>query len=155
MKKWYVGKQVYILQYCFGNRIKIENILCPILLKMVTTVHLIMCSSYLLFEYQITFHCVMYVMSVLSSFFLPLCPLFFRWWVGGWQKCTATCGSDGVRKRTVLCVRTVSGEERVLHSVECKHLSKPKPILPCNRDVPCGHEWAIGAWEEVNPFPVC
>ncbi|XP_067377923.1 A disintegrin and metalloproteinase with thrombospondin motifs 12 isoform X2 [Channa argus] len=74
------------------------------------------------------------------------CPA--RWWVGGWQQCTATCGSDGVRKRTVLCVRTVSGEERVLPPVECKHLLKPKPLVPCNRDVPCGQDWTVGNWEE-------
>ncbi|XP_073322720.1 A disintegrin and metalloproteinase with thrombospondin motifs 12-like [Pagrus major] len=74
------------------------------------------------------------------------CPA--RWWVGGWQQCTSTCGSEGVRKRTVLCVRTVSGEERVLHPVECKHLLKPKPIVPCNRDIPCGQEWAVSNWEE-------
>ncbi|XP_072243654.1 A disintegrin and metalloproteinase with thrombospondin motifs 12-like [Leuresthes tenuis] len=76
------------------------------------------------------------------------CPA--RWWVGGWQQCNATCGSDGVRKRTVLCVRTVSGEERVLHPVECKHLLKPKPVVPCNRDVPCGKEWAVGDWEKCS-----
>ncbi|KAM6930888.1 LOW QUALITY PROTEIN: A disintegrin and metalloproteinase with thrombospondin motifs 12-like [Xenentodon cancila] len=74
------------------------------------------------------------------------CPA--RWWVGGWQQCTATCGLDGLRKRTVLCVRTVSGEERVLHPVECKHLPKPKPVVPCNRDVLCGQEWAVDNWEE-------
>ncbi|XP_047238126.1 A disintegrin and metalloproteinase with thrombospondin motifs 12 isoform X2 [Girardinichthys multiradiatus] len=74
------------------------------------------------------------------------CPA--RWWVGGWQQCTETCGSEGLRKRTVLCVRTVSGEERVLHPVECKHLLKPKPVVPCNRDVPCGQEWDVGNWEE-------
>ncbi|XP_068617098.1 A disintegrin and metalloproteinase with thrombospondin motifs 12-like [Brachionichthys hirsutus] len=74
------------------------------------------------------------------------CPA--RWWVGGWQQCTATCGSEGVRKRTVLCVRTVLGEERVLHPIECKHLLKPKPIVPCNRDVICGQDWAVGSWEE-------
>lgn len=74
------------------------------------------------------------------------CPA--RWWVGGWQQCTSTCGSDGVRKRTVLCVRTVSGEERVLHPAECKHLLKPKPVVPCNRDVPCGLNWVVSNWEE-------
>ncbi|XP_037339264.2 A disintegrin and metalloproteinase with thrombospondin motifs 12 isoform X2 [Pungitius pungitius] len=74
------------------------------------------------------------------------CPA--RWWVGGWQQCTVTCGSQGVRQRTVLCVRTVSGEERVLHPVECKHLPEPKPVVPCNRDVPCGKDWAVGDWEE-------
>lgn len=75
--------------------------------------------------------------------------LLLRWWVGGWQQCSATCGSDGIRKRTVLCVRTVSGEERVLHPVECKHLLKPKPIVPCNRDVACGQDWAVGVWGQV------
>lgn len=74
------------------------------------------------------------------------CPA--RWWVGGWQQCTAACGPEGVRKRTVLCVRTVSGEERVLHPVECKHLLKPKPMVPCNRDIPCGQDWEVGVWEE-------
>ena len=72
--------------------------------------------------------------------------------MGGWQQCSSTCGSEGVRKRTVLCVRTVSGEERVLHPVECKHLLKPKPIVPCNRDIPCGQEWAVSNWEEVLFF---
>ncbi len=89
-----------------------------------------------------------------QGYWFTMCPYFFsacnqitsissfsshpllRWWVGGWQQCTATCGSDGVRKRTVLCVRTVSGEERVLHPVECKHLLKPKPIVPSIRAAP-------------------
>lgn len=75
--------------------------------------------------------------------------------MGGWQQCTAPCGPEGVRKRTVLCVRTVSGEERVLHPVECKHLLKPKPLVPCNRDVPCGQDWAVGIWEEVFLCPFC
>uniref|UniRef100_A0A8C7W1T7 ADAM metallopeptidase with thrombospondin type 1 motif, 12 n=1 Tax=Oncorhynchus mykiss TaxID=8022 RepID=A0A8C7W1T7_ONCMY len=72
------------------------------------------------------------------------CPA--RWWVGGWQLCSATCGSGGVRKRTVLCVRTVAGEERVLHPGDCKQLLKPKPVVPCNRDQLCGPDWAAGNW---------
>lgn len=55
----------------------------------------------------------------------------------------------------MLCVRTVLGEERVLHPIECKHLLKPKPIVPCNRDVPCGQDWAVGIWEEVSLFQIC
>ncbi|TRY71432.1 hypothetical protein DNTS_011669 [Danionella cerebrum] len=74
------------------------------------------------------------------------CPA--RWWVGGWQSCSSSCGSSGVRKRTVLCVRTVSGEERVLQPGDCKQLLKPKPLVPCNRDVPCGREWTVGNWSE-------
>uniref|UniRef100_A0A671QGZ8 A disintegrin and metalloproteinase with thrombospondin motifs 12-like n=1 Tax=Sinocyclocheilus anshuiensis TaxID=1608454 RepID=A0A671QGZ8_9TELE len=78
------------------------------------------------------------------------CPA--RWWVGGWQTCSATCGPDGVRKRTILCVRTVAGEERVLHPGDCKQLLKPKPVVPCNRDVPCGFQWTVGNWSEVDNF---
>uniref|UniRef100_A0A673HZB4 A disintegrin and metalloproteinase with thrombospondin motifs 12-like n=1 Tax=Sinocyclocheilus rhinocerous TaxID=307959 RepID=A0A673HZB4_9TELE len=76
------------------------------------------------------------------------CPA--RWWVGGWQTCSATCGPDGVRKRTILCVRTVAGEERVLHPGDCKQLLKPKPVVPCNRDVPCGFQWTVGNWSECS-----
>ncbi|XP_026096265.1 A disintegrin and metalloproteinase with thrombospondin motifs 12 [Carassius auratus] len=76
------------------------------------------------------------------------CPA--RWWVGGWQTCSSTCGPDGVRKRTVLCVRTVAGEERVLHPGDCKQLLKPKPVVPCNRDVTCGFEWTVGNWSECS-----
>nr|XP_021332071.1 A disintegrin and metalloproteinase with thrombospondin motifs 12 [Danio rerio] len=76
------------------------------------------------------------------------CPA--RWWVGGWQTCSSTCGSTGVKKRTILCVRTVAGEERVLHPGDCKQLLKPKPAVPCNRDVPCGSEWTVGNWSECS-----
>lgn len=75
-----------------------------------------------------------------------------RWWVGGWQTCSATCGPNGVKKRTVLCIRTVAGEERVLHPGDCKQLLKPKPVVPCNRDVTCGFEWTVGNWSEVDHF---
>ncbi|KAL4660839.1 A disintegrin and metalloproteinase with thrombospondin motifs 12 [Arapaima gigas] len=76
------------------------------------------------------------------------CPA--RWWVGGWQLCSAPCGPSGMKKRTVLCVRTVGAEERVLHPSDCRHLLKPKPSLPCNRDVPCGSEWAVGPWSQCS-----
>uniref|UniRef100_A0AAR2KLT4 ADAM metallopeptidase with thrombospondin type 1 motif, 12 n=1 Tax=Pygocentrus nattereri TaxID=42514 RepID=A0AAR2KLT4_PYGNA len=76
------------------------------------------------------------------------CPA--RWWVGGWQPCSSSCGSGGLRKRAVLCVRTVGGEERVLPPGDCKHLPKPKPAVPCNRDVTCGSTWAVGNWSECS-----
>ncbi|XP_066568227.1 A disintegrin and metalloproteinase with thrombospondin motifs 12 [Amia ocellicauda] len=76
------------------------------------------------------------------------CPA--RWWVGGWQLCSATCGPSGVKKRTVLCVRTVGAEERVLPPAECKHLLKPKALVPCQRDTPCGSEWTVGNWSQCS-----
>ncbi|XP_058230683.1 A disintegrin and metalloproteinase with thrombospondin motifs 12 isoform X2 [Hemibagrus wyckioides] len=76
------------------------------------------------------------------------CPA--RWWVGGWQSCSASCGSDGVRKRTVLCVRTVAGEERVLNPGDCRRLPKPKAALACNRNVTCGSAWTVGNWSQCS-----
>ncbi|XP_062874431.1 A disintegrin and metalloproteinase with thrombospondin motifs 12 [Trichomycterus rosablanca] len=76
------------------------------------------------------------------------CPA--RWWVGGWQPCSASCGPTGTRKRTVLCVRTVDGEERVLHPADCRNLPKPKPAVACNRDVTCGSAWAVGNWSQCS-----
>ncbi|XP_048854244.1 A disintegrin and metalloproteinase with thrombospondin motifs 12 isoform X1 [Brienomyrus brachyistius] len=76
------------------------------------------------------------------------CPA--RWWVGAWQPCSAPCGPSGLKKRTVLCVRSVGSEERVLHPGDCRILLKPKPAVPCNRDVPCGSEWAVGPWSECS-----
>ncbi|XP_066510062.1 A disintegrin and metalloproteinase with thrombospondin motifs 12-like [Hoplias malabaricus] len=76
------------------------------------------------------------------------CPA--RWWVGGWQPCSVSCGPEGLRRRAVLCVRTVGGEERVLHPGDCKHLPKPKATLPCNRDISCGSAWAVGNWTECS-----
>lgn len=70
--------------------------------------------------------------------------------MGGWQSCSASCGSDGIRKRTVLCVRTVAGEERVLHPGDCRKLPKPKAAVTCNRNVTCGSDWAVGNWSEVR-----
>ena len=29
----------------------------------------------------------------------------FRWWSGPWQPCSKTCGSDGEKRRSVLCVQ--------------------------------------------------
>ncbi|XP_076854874.1 A disintegrin and metalloproteinase with thrombospondin motifs 12-like isoform X2 [Brachyhypopomus gauderio] len=76
------------------------------------------------------------------------CPA--RWWVGGWQSCSASCGPEGVRKRTVMCVRTVAGEERVLHTGNCRQLLKPKAAVPCNRHLACSSAWAVGNWSKCS-----
>ncbi|XP_051784068.1 A disintegrin and metalloproteinase with thrombospondin motifs 12 [Erpetoichthys calabaricus] len=76
------------------------------------------------------------------------CPA--RWWVGEWQACSATCGQTGLKKRTVLCIRTVEEEEQTLPFSECRHLLKPKFQVPCNRDVLCGPKWIVGNWSECS-----
>uniref|UniRef100_A0A8C4V3I2 ADAM metallopeptidase with thrombospondin type 1 motif 7 n=1 Tax=Falco tinnunculus TaxID=100819 RepID=A0A8C4V3I2_FALTI len=77
------------------------------------------------------------------------CPA--RWWVGEWQKCSATCGRSGLMKRTVLCIQSVGlDEQRALQQADCQHLSKPDATAPCHRDVPCPSQWAVGNWSEVR-----
>uniref|UniRef100_A0A8C4TMR2 ADAM metallopeptidase with thrombospondin type 1 motif 7 n=1 Tax=Erpetoichthys calabaricus TaxID=27687 RepID=A0A8C4TMR2_ERPCA len=76
------------------------------------------------------------------------CPA--RWWVGEWQKCSATCGDSGTTIRTVLCIQSVGlDEQRALQLSECKHLEKPVTVAPCNRDRSCP-EWSVGSWTECS-----
>ncbi|XP_017691660.1 PREDICTED: A disintegrin and metalloproteinase with thrombospondin motifs 7 [Lepidothrix coronata] len=77
------------------------------------------------------------------------CPA--RWWVGEWQQCSASCGSSGLMKRTVLCIQSVGlDEQRALQPAACQHLPKPDATAPCHRDVPCPSQWAVGNWSECS-----
>ncbi|NWH81980.1 ATS7 metalloproteinase, partial [Piaya cayana] len=77
------------------------------------------------------------------------CPA--RWWVGEWQKCSATCGPSGLMKRTVLCIQSIGlDEQRALQQADCQHLSKPDATAPCHREVPCPSQWAVGNWSKCS-----
>ncbi|XP_043933631.1 A disintegrin and metalloproteinase with thrombospondin motifs 7-like [Protopterus annectens] len=77
------------------------------------------------------------------------CPA--RWWVGEWQKCSATCGTTGLMKRTVLCIQSVKAEEqRALEHSECEHIPKPDITTLCNGHIPCPSDWAVGNWSECS-----
>ncbi|NWS58625.1 ATS7 metalloproteinase, partial [Chunga burmeisteri] len=77
------------------------------------------------------------------------CPA--RWWVGEWQKCSATCGRSGLMKRTVLCIQSVGlDEQRALQQADCQHLPKPDATAPCHQEVPCPSQWAVGNWSECS-----
>uniref|UniRef100_A0AAZ3RCK2 A disintegrin and metalloproteinase with thrombospondin motifs 7 n=1 Tax=Oncorhynchus tshawytscha TaxID=74940 RepID=A0AAZ3RCK2_ONCTS len=79
-----------------------------------------------------------------------LCPAI--WWVGEWQKCSATCGEKGLAKRTVLCIQAVGLEEnRALQPSECHHIPRPESAAPCNAHVPCPADWSTGNWSEDCP----
>uniref|UniRef100_A0A673ZKX8 ADAM metallopeptidase with thrombospondin type 1 motif 7 n=1 Tax=Salmo trutta TaxID=8032 RepID=A0A673ZKX8_SALTR len=78
-----------------------------------------------------------------------LCPAI--WWVGEWQKCSATCGEKGLAKRTVLCIQAVGLEEnRALQPSECHHMPRPESAAPCNAHVPCPADWSTGNWSECS-----
>lgn len=77
--------------------------------------------------------------------------LWGRWWVGEWQKCSASCGSSGQMKRTVLCIQAVSVEEqKALQSSECQHMPKPEALSSCNTHIPCPADWTLGSWSKVR-----
>ncbi|KFV72207.1 A disintegrin and metalloproteinase with thrombospondin motifs 7, partial [Dryobates pubescens] len=77
------------------------------------------------------------------------CPA--RWWVGEWQKCSASCGGSGLLRRTVLCIQSVGlDEQRALQHADCQHLPKPDATAPCHPEVPCPSQWAVGNWSECS-----
>ncbi|KAI3377426.1 hypothetical protein L3Q82_008615 [Scortum barcoo] len=77
------------------------------------------------------------------------CPAI--WWVGEWQKCSASCGSSGLTKRTVLCIQAVSVEEqKALQPSECEHIPKPESLSSCNMHIPCPADWTTGSWSKCS-----
>ncbi|XP_070769326.1 A disintegrin and metalloproteinase with thrombospondin motifs 7 [Enoplosus armatus] len=77
------------------------------------------------------------------------CPAI--WWVGEWQKCSASCGSLGLTKRTVLCIQAVSVEEQeALQPSECEHIPKPESLSSCNTHIPCPADWTTGSWSKCS-----
>uniref|UniRef100_A0A3Q1JCI1 Uncharacterized protein n=1 Tax=Anabas testudineus TaxID=64144 RepID=A0A3Q1JCI1_ANATE len=77
------------------------------------------------------------------------CPAL--WWVGEWQKCSASCGSSGLSKRAVLCVQAVSVEEqKALQPSDCEHIPKPESLSPCNTHIPCPADWTTGSWSKCS-----
>uniref|UniRef100_A0A8C8E2W4 ADAM metallopeptidase with thrombospondin type 1 motif 7 n=1 Tax=Oryzias sinensis TaxID=183150 RepID=A0A8C8E2W4_9TELE len=78
------------------------------------------------------------------------CPAT-RWWVGDWQKCSASCGSLGLTKRTVLCIQAVSAEEqKALEPSLCAHIPKPESISSCSTLMPCPADWNTGRWSKCS-----
>ncbi|CAF99891.1 unnamed protein product, partial [Tetraodon nigroviridis] len=77
------------------------------------------------------------------------CPAV--WWVGEWHKCSASCGSSGQTRRTVLCVQAVSvDEQKARPSSECEHVPKPTSLSTCNTHIVCPADWTAGNWSKVS-----
>lgn len=88
-----------------------------------------------------------------QSHFVCLCV---SWWVGEWQKCSASCGSSGQTKRTVLCIQAVSVEEqKALRPKDCEHMPKPESISSCNTHIPCPANWTTSGWSKVSQGFFC
>ncbi|KAM7424484.1 hypothetical protein PAMA_000702 [Pampus argenteus] len=77
------------------------------------------------------------------------CPVI--WWVGEWQKCSSSCGSSGLAKRTVLCIQSISVEEqKAVQPSECEHIPKPVSLSSCNTHIPCPADWTAGSWSKCS-----
>ncbi len=74
-----------------------------------------------------------------------------RWWTGPWQHCNASCDQNGVRKRSVLCVRSISSDEQVaLRNSECDTIIRPDDIETCKHSKPCFKYNATQSFETSN-----
>lgn len=67
------------------------------------------------------------------------CPL--RWTVHVQGICSASCGG-GLIARTVQCVQEHQDIEEVLPDEQCRHVPKPKRVVPCNQQ-PCPPRWKV------------
>jgi len=79
-----------------------------------------------------------------------LCPA--RWWTGPWQHCSATCGTGGVRRRTVICIRSLGHDEQIaLDDYFCGDLPRPSDTEACRHKSVCPDEmaWKTGPWEGI------
>lgn len=78
------------------------------------------------------------------------CPA--RWWAGPWQHCSVSCGSNGIRKRTVICIRSLGPDEQIaLLDEDCDTYDRPSDIEPCHHKHPCfrNAHWETGEWTNV------
>jgi len=79
-----------------------------------------------------------------------------RWWTGPWQHCSVTCGDQGTRKRTVLCVRQLGPDQQIaLEDWQCEDLDRPSAMSACRRQLPCPPDqgqWRTGPWTDVSLF---
>lgn len=77
----------------------------------------------------------------------------YRWWTGPWQHCSVTCGTNGLHKRTVICVRSLGSDEQIaLEDKSCQGEEKPIEVEPCHHKDPCPGtaEWTVGEWTTVD-----
>lgn len=60
---------------------------------------------------------------------------FDRWWIGPWQLCPVSCGDGALRKRTVMCVATIRGDDQpselTLPDQNCDQNVRPDEVEPC------------------------
>ena len=65
-----------------------------------------------------------------------------------------TCGDQGTRKRTVLCVRQLGPDQQIaLEDWECEDLDRPADMSACQRQQPClaeSGQWRTGPWSDVS-----
>jgi len=77
-----------------------------------------------------------------------------RWWTGPWQHCSVTCGDQGTRKRTVLCVRQLGADQQIaLEDWQCEDLDRPPALSACQLHEPCPPQqgrWRTGPWSDVS-----
>ncbi|XP_023217439.1 A disintegrin and metalloproteinase with thrombospondin motifs 7-like [Centruroides sculpturatus] len=84
------------------------------------------------------------------------CPA--RWWAGPWQHCSVSCGSNGIRKRTVICVRSLGPDEQIaLLDEDCDAEDRPSDSEPCRHKHPClmHAHWETGQWTDVCDGDPC
>ena len=72
----------------------------------------------------------------------------FRWYVGTWGECTASCGV-GLQVRTVFCEQEVAEDMHVRVDAAMCEETKPEATQACDSGEECP-SWQTGAWSKVR-----
>ncbi|XP_064421989.1 ADAMTS-like protein 3 isoform X2 [Latimeria chalumnae] len=71
----------------------------------------------------------------------------YRWQLGEWTPCSASCGNTGIQSRRLQCISTNKQE---VNESACDHLPPPTVIIqPCHRK-DCPVRWVSTAWSECS-----
>ncbi|XP_022911513.1 papilin isoform X2 [Onthophagus taurus] len=72
------------------------------------------------------------------------------WVAKDWEKCSESCGENGVQTRKIYCEQIISGGvPSIVDDQQCTNIQKPPSQQPCNQGVICA-EWHTGPWKPCN-----
>ncbi|KAK3772849.1 hypothetical protein RRG08_017413 [Elysia crispata] len=78
-------------------------------------------------------------------------PCGGQWFAGSWSACNATCGSDAMRKRDVLCIKRHGKRiNQVVKEHNCDPDAKPINKQSCGPLPACQPEWFVMAWSQCS-----
>jgi len=97
------------------------------------------------------YSCKLLYVTFTLVYICGVCVVSTRWVVGDWQPCSVSCGTGGLARRHLYCVREHVDLSQ-LHPVPdhlCLKEDRPPSERPCDADLDCP-TWVAGQWSHVR-----